>query len=206
MPTRSRRHRVVTLIGAAVVGAFAAGCAGSPAESDAAGDQQATQSPATSAMQDMGDMGDMGGMGNMMMNDPDATPAGELPGATESPLVLLDTRPPGTDGVQGSAWLALGEQAPGTTLTVALTGLEPGAEFVGHLHAQPCAEDNGGPHFKFDPAGSDMPPNEVHIGFTAAPDGTGGATITNEQRAGEARAVVIHPADAQDNRLACADF
>lgn len=132
--------------------------------------------------------------------------ASALPGATESGFVLLDTRPPGMDSVAGTAWLATGDD-PGTTLTVSLTGLEPGTEYIGHLHAQACGEGNGGPHFQFDQAGSDQPPNEVHIGFTAEANGAGTATITNPQPVGDgARSVVVHPADASDNRLVCADF
>ncbi|MBU1801082.1 MAG: superoxide dismutase family protein, partial [Actinobacteria bacterium] len=64
-----------------------------------------------------------------------------------------------------------------------------------------------GPHFKFDLEGSDVPPNEIHLGFTSSADGSGEATITSDEQVGDgAPAVVVHPADAMDNRLACADF
>jgi hypothetical protein len=142
-----------------------------------------------------------------MMNNPSATPADKIAGAKRATFVLLDTRPPGTDAVKGTAWLAQGDA--GTTLTVTMTGLKPGANYVGHLHAQACSADNGGPHFKFDPNDPGTPPNEVHIGFTADDNGMGMgmATVTNDRKVGDAaKAVVIHPADAADKRLACADF
>lgn len=50
-------------------------------------------------------------------------------------------------------------------------------------------------------------PNEVHLGFTAAEDGAGEATVTSDNRVADgAPAIVVHPADSMDNRLACADF
>ncbi len=145
-------------------------------------------------------------MSGMMMNDPDATPADEVDGDVETgDFTVLDTAPPGSEGVAGEAWLA--QDDDGTTVTIRLTGLAPDTEYVSHLHAQTCEVDNGGPHFKFDLDGSDVPPNEVHLGFTSTSDGLGEATITNDDQVGDgAPAIVVHPADAMDNRLACADF
>ncbi len=140
------------------------------------------------------------------MNEPDATPAYDVGGeVTSGDFVLLDTAPPGSEDVAGEAWLAQGEA--GTTVTIELRGLVAGEDYVSHLHAQTCEEDDGGPHFAFDAEGSTMPPNEVHLGFTADGDGTGTATVTNDRQVGDdAPAIVVHPADAMDNRLACADF
>ena len=152
----------------------------------------------------------MGGATGMTMNDPDATAADELPGADlrTGEFVLLDTAPPGSDGVSGTSYVATAAPgAPGTTWTVRLAGLQPDTEYVGHLHEQACADDNAGDHFKFDPAGSDMPPNEVHIGFTSDADGNAEATVTNEREVGDGvKASVIHPASAMDNKLVCADL
>lgn len=145
-------------------------------------------------------------MSGMVMDEPDATPADEVDGdLVTGTFTVLETAPPGSDGAAGEAFLA--QTDDGTTVTIRLSGLEPGVAYVSHLHEQTCADDNGGEHFKFDPEGSDVPPNEVHLGFTADDDGTGEATVTNDQQVGDgAPAIVVHPADAMDNKLACADF
>ncbi|MFV2012837.1 MULTISPECIES: hypothetical protein [unclassified Micromonospora] len=197
-----RWRTAVAVVGFASVGVLA-GCGDDSSGSTDAADTSTEPSASASAMSDGMDGTD--GMDGMMMNDPSATPADQIDGAVEATFALLDTRPPGTDDAAGTAWLAQTED--GTTVTVKLTGLEPGAEYMGHLHAQECAADNGGPHFKFDESGPETPPNEVHLGFTAATDGTGTATVTNEQQVGDAaKSVVIHPMEAMDNRLVCADF
>ncbi|CAN5205276.1 hypothetical protein BH09ACT12_BH09ACT12_00280 [soil metagenome] len=152
------------------------------------------------------DTTDGAGMSGMVMNDPEATPADEVDGdVATGTFSVLDTAPPGSEGVAGQAWLAQNDD--GTTVTIRLTGLVPDTAYVSHLHAQTCADDDGGPHFTFDPAGGDDPPNEVHLAFTSTEDGVGEATITNDGQVGDrAPAIVVHPADAMDNRLACADF
>lgn len=88
------------------------------------------------------------------MNDPDATRADEIRGADlrMGEYVVLETAPPGTDGVTGQVWVAQDES--GTTVTTELSGLEPGADYMMHLHEQTCGVDAGGEHFRFDPAGS----------------------------------------------------
>ena len=193
---------------AAIASALALSLAATSCGSD---DNDLTPGDMSSSMSDhdMGDHSDGHGDHDdhgSMMNDPDATPADEVDGdVTSGDFVLLDTAPPGSEGVAGQAWLA--QNDVGTTLTVRLTGLEPDTVYTGHLHALACEDSNGGDHFKFDPAGSDEPPNEVHVGFTSTADGTGEATVTNEAQVGDgAPSVVIHPADSMDNRLACADF
>ena len=145
-------------------------------------------------------------MSDDMMSDPDATPADEVDGeVTTGEFTVLDTAPPGSEDAAGQAWVAQNDD--GTTVTIRLTGLAPDTDYLSHLHAQTCSEDNGGDHFKFDLEGSDVPPNEVHLAFTSDADGSGEATITSDQQVGEgAPALVVHPADAVDNRLACADF
>ena len=152
----------------------------------------------------------MGGETGMTMNDPDAIAADELPGAAlrTGEFAVLDTAPPGSEGVSGTAYVAEDAPgAPGTTWTVRMAGLAPDTEYVGHLHVDACSDGNAGDHFKFDPSGSDMPPNEVHIGFTSDSAGNAEATVTNEQAVGEGvKAAVIHPAATMDNKLACADL
>lgn len=201
MTIRLWSRRAAWAAGAAMFAVLAAGCADDGSDQPDAADQA---SPTAASEPDPMEGMDDEGM-DMMMNDPDAVPANELDGAVESEFAVLETAPPGSEEVAGTAWLALGDD-PGTTLTVTLAGLEPGAEYIGHLHEQSCDQDSGGAHFKFDPDGGDLPPNEVHIGFTAGDDGTGTATITNPESAEGAGAVVIHPAEAMDNRLVCADL
>ncbi len=140
------------------------------------------------------------------MGEPSAPPAFSLPGARlrTARLTLLNTRPPGLDGAVGTAWLAT--HPGGTTVTVDMMGLKPGDRYTAHLHAQPCAQNNGGGHFKFDPHGPAAPPNEVHLAFTADQTGHGIMTVNNPQAADGAKSLVVHPAITPDNRIACADF
>lgn len=141
------------------------------------------------------------------LNDPAATPADKVVGAAlrRGTFVLLDTRPPGMDHVAGTA--ALAQNAQGTTVTVNLTGLKPAGMYMAHLHAQPCATANGGPHFQFKAGGPTSPPNEVHMMFIADGAGKGAATVHNPGKVGAgARSLVVHPMEAMDNRLACVDF
>ncbi|MER2092325.1 MAG: hypothetical protein ABS918_06230 [Saccharopolyspora rectivirgula] len=143
--------------------------------------------------------------GQADMGDPSATPADQIEGAQlrTGQFELLDTRPPGFDGTAGTAWLALHDG--GTTVTVRMTGLQPGEQYVSHLHAQSCAQDAGGPHFKFDPQGPEEPPNEVHLGFTADERGEGGTTVNNDRSADAAKSIVVHQAEG-GGKIACADF
>lgn len=186
-PHRYRRALVVM----AVVGLIASACAFDTA-------QETTSMPnmGTDTVMDM----------PMNMGDPDATPAAEIDGAELSTgsFGLLDTRPPGYDDVTGTAWLA--RHDGGTTVTIEVTGLEPGVEYISHVHAGPCS-DNGGPHFQFEEGGSVMPPNEIHLQFTADRDGVGFMTAENGRTVDErAVAIVVHPIDLIDNKVACAEF
>ncbi|MFI9569330.1 superoxide dismutase family protein [Streptomyces rishiriensis] len=177
--------------------ALLTGCGGDSAD-HASAHGGASASSSTNGMQ---------GMSDKAMGDPSATPAYKLLGAkaVKGTFKMLDTRPPGMNDVNGSAWLAQG--AKGTTVTVSLTGLKPGHVYMAHLHAQHCSDDNGGSHFQFDKGGATMPPNEIHLMFTADKSGMGMTTVTNSRRTGkDAVAIVVHPNEAQDNRIACADF
>jgi hypothetical protein len=197
LPGRSAAALVAGLLAA---GALTAGCGDGSAD---AGEREAA--PSGPAAHGAAHGPDASPGPGSPLGDPAATPADRVPGAIAATFVLLPTRPPGSDAVRGTAWLAQG--AKGTTLTVSLGGLQPGARYLGHLHAQPCATKGGGAHFQFDAGGPAAPPNEVHLMLTA--DGTGKATVTvtNVRQVGAgAQAVVIHPAAAIDNRLACADF
>jgi hypothetical protein len=87
----------------------------------------------------------------------------------------------------------------GTETSISLTGLQPEAGYMAHLHSGSCDEtDPGGPHFKFDPDGSEEPPNEIHLAFTSNEAGEGSAQASSDREvpAGEAGSVVLHLADA----------
>ncbi len=146
-------------------------------------------------------------MAAMNMGDADAAPADEIEGAAlaKGDYQLLDTRPAGYDDVAGTAVIARSNR--GTTVTTELTGLLPNEEYIAHLHAQACADDNAGAHYQFEVGGPTTPPNEIHLAFTSDSDGNGYMTAENEAIAGiDAEAFVVHPQDLIDNKVACVDF
>lgn len=149
--------------------------------------------------------GEHAGMGaGMDMGDPDAVAADQVPGAALATgrFSLLGTAPQGYQDVAGTATLA--RYDGGTTVTIELRGLKPGTAFISHVHDGRC-ENGGGAHYKFDPAGGDMPPDEIHLALTSTAEGTGYMTAENDQTAGpNARSVVVHPRELIDNRVACA--
>lgn len=124
---------------------------------------------------------------------PESSPSETTTAGTEvsASFELLDGRPEGYDDVEGTATLKLGD---GTEGEISLTGLKPDTAYVAHVHQQACDMDQGGPHFKFDPAGSDMPPNEIHWNFVSDTEGSAEATTSNPQAVADPqlRAVVVH--------------
>ena len=132
------------------------------------------------------------------------------------------TLPAGTDlglDIQGIAQLTRTDQ--GTSAKVVVRGLEPGATYAAHLHNAPCSDANpGGAHYKNDPAGAAMPPNELWLsstgdptaGITADEDGVAHGRGSAEWVARpEAQSIVIHyiPPDgttAGGPKIACADL
>lgn len=116
----------------------------------------------------------------------------------------LESAPVGYDAVDGTAWLA--RHDTGTTVTVELAGLVPNSPHIAHVHAGTCVEA-GGAHYQFDPNGGPMPPNEIHLMFTSDADGVGLMTAENARVAGvDARSVVVHPVNAMDAKVACAEL
>ena len=111
-------------------------------------------------------------------------------------FAALPGAPAAYDEVGGEAVLTRSGGA--TTTTIELTGLEPDTEYMAHLHTESCeASDPGGPHFKFNPDGSDEPPNEIHFMFSSGADGSGSAEAASDREVpvGEAGSVVVHLAD-----------
>ena len=86
----------------------------------------------------------------------------------------------------------------GTTVSLAISGLQPKTAYMAHLHSGGCdLADPGGPHFQFEKGGAEEPPNEIHLHFTsdAAGEGEAEASSKMEVPAGEAGSVVVHLAD-----------
>ncbi|WP_107097574.1 superoxide dismutase family protein [Streptomyces sp. WMMB 322] len=197
-PRPARLRVAVCCTAVAAAAALLSGC-GSDSSGSSSKKPAGSASPSKSKSMD--------GMHGKAMGDPSATPANKIPDAeaVEGSFKLLDTRPPGMDEVKGTAWQAQGPK--GTTVTVSLTGLKPGDTYMAHLHAQRCSADNGGEHFQFKKGGPAEPPNEIHLMFKADKSGKGMTTVNNKKKTGKkAVALVVHPHDAQDNRIACADF
>ncbi len=147
-----------------------------------------------------------GEMGTMAMGRPTLTRADVVAGAevASGEFQRLESAPVGYDAVAGRAWLA--RHDAGTTVTIDLTGLLPNSPHIAHVHAGACAAA-GGPHFQFDVGGSTLPPNEIHLMLTSDRDGHGLVTVENARVAtSAARSVVIHPANAMDAKVACAEL
>lgn len=114
-------------------------------------------------------------------------------------LKALPSAPAGFQGVAGEATLE--RAGGGTTVSLAVTGLQPNTDYVAHLHTGGCDQvDPGGPHFKFNAGGGDEPPNEIHLEFKSKADGAASARATSNREvpAGEAGSVVVHEADEDD--------
>ncbi len=113
----------------------------------------------------------------------------------------------------------------GTEASISLTGLQPETGYEAHLHSGSCEEtDPGGPHFKFDPSGSEQPPNEIYFSFESneAGEGEAKASSSREVPVGEAGSIVVHLGDevamkthngehhdgahAASGKIACADL
>jgi hypothetical protein len=106
---------------------------------------------------------------------------------------VVSGAPAGYQSLAGKASL---ERADGgTTAALKVTGLEPKMAYVAHLHSEGCEQPGpGGPHFKFDPAGSDEPPNEIQLEFSADAAGSAEARATSPREVplGEAGSIVLH--------------
>lgn len=117
---------------------------------------------------------------------------------------LVSGAPAEDQAVAGEATL---ERSNGSTIVLlSTTGLEPDTEYVAHLHSGGCEQaDPGGPHFKFDPSGSDEPPNEIHLEFSSGADGAAKARASSKREVpeGEAGSIVIH--EAGEEHVTAAD-
>ena len=121
--------------------------------------------------------------------------------------------------IEGFASITRGEG--GTQVKAVVRGLEPATTYAAHLHEAPCSATNpGGGHYKEDPAGPAMPPNELWLsstddamaGITANSGGVAqGRGSADWVARPDAQSVVIHfippgGTTAGGPKIACADL
>jgi len=141
--------------------------------------------------------------------------------------------PPATPATYDSALVPAGatatvnasEAAGSTSVTLAVTGLQPNRRYGAHAHTKPCGSDgkDAGPHFQFkpDPVTPSVDPayanntNEIWLDFTTDAAGAGRATSTVQwafPADRRAASVIIHAmgtstepgkAGGAGNRAAC---
>ena len=138
------------------------------------------------------------------VGDVNATPADAVEGADlmEAEFVLMETASADYDSTTGTAQMAVHDH--GTTVTLRLSNLLPNTDYISHVREEPCSA-GGGAHYRFDPEGDGMPPNEIHIGFTSDDDGTGFMTAENDNQVDESAHSVIVQTTAEVSLL-CADW
>jgi len=114
-------------------------------------------------------------------------------GTISGKFELTEEAPAAYDGLEGDATLTRADG--GTAVKIAVTGLEANTDYMSHLHVGGCQPPLvGGPHFRYDPEGSEEPPNEIHLMFKSNAEGDGEAEATSDREvpAGEAGSVVLH--------------
>jgi hypothetical protein len=124
-------------------------------------------------------------------------------------------------GLEIEGFAQLARNGSGTHGKVVVRGLEADTTYAAHLHNAPCAAANpGGAHYRDDPGGPGMPPNELWFsstddplgGITANPAGVAHGRGDAEWVARpEAQSVVIHAippggSTAGGPKIACADL
>lgn len=95
-----------------------------------------------------------------------------------------------------------------TRATIQASGLMASQVYPVHVHAQSCALENGGPHYKLDAGVTDtVESNELWLDITADASGSGSAEIEAAHLARpEAQSLVIHAAEDNTKRIACIDL
>jgi hypothetical protein len=155
------------------------------------------------------------------------SPAGAAAGTDDRPVSKqwgeFQTLPDGTAmGLEIRGFAVITRSSRGTNVWAAAWGLGPRTTYGAHLHNAPCSlpGNPGGAHYKDDPAGPSVPPNELWLSSTRDP--LAGMT---SNRAGvalgrgsadwvarpEAQSVVIHAippggTTAGGPKIACADL
>jgi hypothetical protein len=134
----------------------------------------------------------------------------------------FETLPDGAAmGLDIEGFAELTRSDAGTSVKVVVRGLEPATTYAAHLHNAPCSGANpGGAHYKNDPAGPAVPPNELWLSSTDDPmagirSNSGGVAHGRGSAAWvarpEAQSVVIHfippgGTTAGGPKIACADL
>lgn len=107
--------------------------------------------------------------------------------------------------IAGTATLV--RTAYGTSVALAVTGLDPAESYASHVHAMPCAVDSADGHYKIDPTiATSMQMNELWP--TLAANGSGAVDTLHIARP-DAQSVVIHRTDMGTStslKVACADL
>jgi hypothetical protein len=134
----------------------------------------------------------------------------------------FETLPDGAAmGLEIEGFAELTRSDSGTTAKIVVRGLEPATTYAAHLHDAPCSAANpGGAHYKDDPAGPAMPPNELWL--SSQPNPTAGIRSNSGGVAHargsadwvarpEAQSIVIHyippgGTTAGGPKIACADL
>ena len=135
---------------------------------------------------------------------------------------MFETLPEGTNlglEIRGVAQLLRTDDA--TYAMVTVRGLVPGTIYASHLHNAPCAAPAlGGGHYRDDPAGPAMPPNELWLSSSDDPMGgilanAAGVAIgfgsADWVARSDAQSIVIHNippggTTAGGPKIACADL
>ena len=99
-----------------------------------------------------------------------------------------------------------------TTVSLHVAGLAPGGQYASHVHAAPCGVGAADGHYKHDPAGPAVPPNEIWLG--GGPFIANAAGIANERAVADftaganAVSVVVHDLSLPPtaNKIACVDL
>ncbi len=140
-----------------------------------------------------------------------ANPAGSSGGA-EVTRGELTPFAAGAGGTVGGHAQMVRTGSGATIVSLHVSGLAPGGQYASHVHAAPCGVGAADGHYKLDPAGPAVPPNEIWLG--GAPFEANAAGIANERAVADytagtnAVSVVVHdlslPSTA--NKIACADL
>jgi hypothetical protein len=113
----------------------------------------------------------------------------------------------GDQSISGTVELV--RSSSGTKVTLAVTGLDPAANFDCHVHALPCGVTSAGGHYKLDPSNAaTLESNELWPELGDTSDGAANGITSFAHRARlDAQSVVIHrESSGTTPKVACADL